>query len=138
YKPGVPALEEQRSRVAQISKLLDAELDATMRSVLDDKQAELREASAQVQSLQTSIATLRDKWSLAKENLEYSRLNREIATWDKTYQSLLEQLYSARVAEQNARREGAISVIQHPSDGERILLPTRTGSRRNKLPQLIA
>jgi uncharacterized protein involved in exopolysaccharide biosynthesis len=117
YQPGNVELEQERVVVTKMRANFDAEVKSQISSLGVERQAQLREATAKLAAVDASIKSMRGTWSLAQDKLEYARLEREIDIWTKNYEQLLGQLYSARIAEQLSRREGALTVLEAASPG---------------------
>lgn len=117
YAPRTSQVTQQRILIQRIQASLTEETRKAVKSLIAKRESDLHEAQGTLAATRTSIRSMGKTWSLAKNNLDYSRLQRQIGIWNNNYQQLLGQLYSARIAEQNARREGSVAVIESPQPG---------------------
>lgn len=117
YTKAFPLRVQQQRIVRRLETLEKTETQGYVRSNLQEKDAQLRDAQSRLAMLQHQIDSLKRSWSLGKNNLEFQRLNREITTLHRNYEDAYIQWNNARIAEKEARREGAIQILEDPTPG---------------------
>lgn len=114
YLPGTASVVDQRRIIDRTRALLDEERARSLRALEAERQAQLAEAEGRLTAVRESITRMRQARRASQDNLEYAQLQRQIATANRNHDELLGQLYAARIAEQSARREGALALIEKP------------------------
>ncbi len=125
-------IREQAQRLQTVEGIYAKELDSTVRSYVEEKQASLGKATAALQTVNSGLADVRKRRDVGDQRLKLARLQRQLGMYEENYNTLMTQLYRARVAEQGSRRSGAISMLEAPSTGQ----PTVVVERPNSLKRI--
>lgn len=131
YEPTAQVVRMQRAAVDEARELLERELAQYIQSLLTSRELEMRSAEAAIKATRQAISKMPDTGTIARDQLEYARLERQISTWDRNYQGLVSDLYRARLAEQSSSRQGAISVVQEPEPGTAVFSAAPHETRRS-------
>lgn len=117
YRPDTAVVQEQQQRLSRVQAMYDAQLRQASEAVERDKAAEIAQFSTRLGTLDEQLSDLRTKKLSLKEKREVAKLERQLNVWEENRLSLIKQLYQARVLEQASRRQGAISILERPTDG---------------------
>ncbi len=126
-------IREQSQRLRTVEGVYATELDATVRSYVEEKQAALGKASAALKTVDSGLAEVRKRRDVGDQRLKLARLQRQLGMYEENYNALMTQLYRARVAEQGSRRSGAISMLEAPTQGQ----PTVVVERPSNVKRLL-
>lgn len=135
YKSTDPQILQQRAVVAKTQATLQEMTSTAVSGLISQRENNLRDLQDGLKRAKRQQQQLGGKWSLAKSNLDLSRLRREIDMWSQNYQELTTQLYAARIAEQSARREGSVAVIEAAGPGS--ALGGGLGNMRRTIPMAV-
>lgn len=117
YRPDTTVVQEQQQRLSRVQGMYEAQLRQASEAVARDKSAEVAQFSSRLATLDDQLANLRTKKLTLKEKREVAKLERQLNVWDENRLALIKQLYQARVLEQASRRQGAISILERPTEG---------------------
>jgi len=126
-------IREQAQRLQTVEGIYAKELDSTVRSYVEEKQSALSKATAALKTVDSGLAEVRKRRDVGDQRLKLARLQRQLGMYEENYNTLMTQLYRARVSEQGSRRSGAISMLEAPDTGR----PTVVVERPNSLRRIL-
>ncbi len=129
------ALVSLKTAYHRAHALYQQEARLTATAAYENKTAQIQEAKTRHQAVVADLERLSDSLMTPEDRQALADLEREKALWRDNYLGLQKKLYSARVAEQQSRRHGAVTLLEKPTRGYRVWDPKqkRMGRLRTAL-----
>lgn len=126
-------VKDQTQRLKTAEAMYLKELNATVASYLKEKQSGVDRVMAALKTIDGQLLELRKKKDIGDQRLALARKQRQLAMYEENYNTLMTQLYKARVAEQGSRRSGAISMLEAPGPGHATFVAVRPNNVKRTL-----